>query len=249
MGCWYLAHSFDERAWVDDELVPELKKRGVEILNPFKNRVWLEELKYIDRGDPRYAQIIQSIPKETPGKIVQRDLDNIKKCDGLIVYVKNIRFGAAMETFYNSFVLGRGRSRTLVVLHEEIDSGEKETFEIFGRVIETYGDGPEDEAQKISEALAEPGAEYRDATLPEAFEKIKEYDGLAVELDGPNAEKAMKIFYNSSYLGRGREKTIIYLKGDGRKFKEHPWLKYLGTVVATEKDLEDATRKLNILRE
>lgn len=100
----YLAHSFEIRDYVRNEIQPKLENTGLEIVNPFGKSPELYEI----NGDTELDALeFREEEGWTGEKIVKTDLKKIRECDGLIAYIESPSIGTAMEIFYNSFHLER----------------------------------------------------------------------------------------------------------------------------------------------
>lgn len=91
----YLAHPFDTRKWVRDWELEVEKRLGIELLNPFYDAVGRTDIEKIDAGRrERYEQI-------NPTELVSRDLQHMRKCDGLVGIVDgSLSYGTIMEIVY-----------------------------------------------------------------------------------------------------------------------------------------------------
>lgn len=99
---FYVAHTFGERIFVRDELIPKLQKLGIKTLNPFYNSdgSWKEsrpEIKSADQGgeSPEWKRIVKSRSVD----IVDTDLDLIREADGIIAYMPEGSTGTTCEIF------------------------------------------------------------------------------------------------------------------------------------------------------
>jgi hypothetical protein len=97
---FYIAHTFSERHFIRDELIPKLHKLGCDTLNPFyePDGSWKEgrpEIKAADLGgmDARWAKIVKSRSMD----IVETDLDLIRAADGIIAYMPEGSTGTTCE--------------------------------------------------------------------------------------------------------------------------------------------------------
>lgn len=98
----YVAHFLHMRHMIRDIFCPKIQSLGIETLNPFYNsdgsiRVDRPEVKLIDDGKMEEYGITSSKLSEN---IVNRDLENIRSCDGLVAYIQEASIGCAMEIFY-----------------------------------------------------------------------------------------------------------------------------------------------------
>jgi len=99
---FYIAHTFGERHFVRDELIPKLQKLGIKTLNPFYNPdgSWLErrpEVKSADQGGESLEW--KRIVKARSVDIVDTDLDLIREADGIIAYMPEGSTGTTCEIF------------------------------------------------------------------------------------------------------------------------------------------------------
>jgi hypothetical protein len=97
---FYIAHTFSERVFVRDELIPKLHKLGVDTLNPFyeADGSWKEgrpEIKIADLGGqtPKWKRTVESRSVD----IVETDLDLIREADGIIAYMPEGSTGTTCE--------------------------------------------------------------------------------------------------------------------------------------------------------
>jgi len=97
---FYIAHTFSERIYVRDELIPALHRLGIRTLNPFYNPdgTWKEsrpEIKLADEGglSPKWAKTVRSRSVD----IVETDLDLIRQADGIIAYMPEGSTGTTCE--------------------------------------------------------------------------------------------------------------------------------------------------------
>ena len=94
---YYLAHPFGSRKWVR-EIELELENRlGVKLINPF----------YDDDGenpepvDSEKINVYDWMKKLNPNKVIERDLDLITHCNGVIAFITDDRsYGTTMEIVY-----------------------------------------------------------------------------------------------------------------------------------------------------
>jgi hypothetical protein len=105
MRTFYLAHSGSliksVRAW-------ELKVQGkyeIDLINPFKSNTFehVEELIKLNT-EKKMFKYLQSLSEETCHQIVDRDLEMIRKCDGIVAIFSSPTVGTAMEIFAASWV-------------------------------------------------------------------------------------------------------------------------------------------------
>lgn len=105
---FYIAHTFNQRHFVRDELVPVLQKIGIKTMNPFYNedgsykasRPEVEladelELKY--KQNPEKAKRFIRRVKTNYTDIVDMDLDMIDTADGIIAYMPTSSTGSTCE--------------------------------------------------------------------------------------------------------------------------------------------------------
>ena len=90
----YLSHPFPSRKRVREwELVIE-KRTGVTLVNPFYDVVGRDDVKKIDAG-------VMDRYKPDFNLVVTRDLEEIKKSEGLVVHIDgNVSYGTPMEMVY-----------------------------------------------------------------------------------------------------------------------------------------------------
>lgn len=100
---FYIAHTFGERIFVRDTLIPKLQKLGIKTLNPFYNPdgSWMErrpEVKSADQGgeSPEWKKIVKSRSMD----IVDTDLDLIREADGVIAYMPEGSTGTTCEIWF-----------------------------------------------------------------------------------------------------------------------------------------------------
>lgn len=91
----YLAHPFDTRNWVRSWELEVEKRLKIELLNPFYDASGRTDIEKIDAGRrERYEQI-------NPTELVNRDLQHMRKCDGLVGIVDgSLSYGTIMEIVY-----------------------------------------------------------------------------------------------------------------------------------------------------
>jgi len=99
----YLAHPFEMRHEIREWELEFEKRTGVELVNPFYD-VAREDMVKFDDGlaEPR------TIKEVNDGMyIVNRDLNVIEHCDGVVAFIKKGKesFGTPMEFFYSSRIL------------------------------------------------------------------------------------------------------------------------------------------------
>lgn len=97
---FYIAHTFSERHFVRDELIPKLQKLGIKTLNPFYNPdgSWKEsrpEIKIADQTgeSPKWKRTVKSRSED----IVETSLDLIRDSDGIIAYMPEGSTGTTCE--------------------------------------------------------------------------------------------------------------------------------------------------------
>lgn len=98
----YIAHHIHMRYQIRDKFCPNIQALGIETLNPFYNidgsfREDRSEIKLIDEGKMEEYGIRSS---ELSKDIVDRDLESIRSCDGLVAYIEAASIGCSMEIFY-----------------------------------------------------------------------------------------------------------------------------------------------------
>ncbi len=110
----YLAHNYGIRHTVKDTIQPKWENQfEIELFNPFADR---PELYETQNSSEKYAMHIDEQQKGmTPNQIMEQDLRDILKCDGLIAYVIKSCIGTFMELFYNSYILKR---KTIAVVDD-----------------------------------------------------------------------------------------------------------------------------------
>jgi hypothetical protein len=108
----YFAHPAADRKELREREIDMECRLGIELLNPFYD-VKCSDIIELDPGIRKPCQGIND-----PNKIVMRDLEAIKSCEGLLAVIPKDRpmIGASMEIFYNSFVLGRD---TYLIIEDE----------------------------------------------------------------------------------------------------------------------------------
>lgn len=105
---FYIAHTFNQRHFVRDKLVPKLQAIGIVTLNPFyeedgsfkSNRPEVEladelEMKYKEDAE-KAKRFIRKV-KTGYENIVDTDLDIIYNCDGIIAYMPDSSTGTTCE--------------------------------------------------------------------------------------------------------------------------------------------------------
>jgi len=105
---FYIAHTFNQRHFVRDELVPKLQALGIRTMNPFyredgshkSNRPEVEladELEEKYKENPERAKKFIRRLKKNFDDIVDTDLDMIFTADGIIAYMPNSSTGTTCE--------------------------------------------------------------------------------------------------------------------------------------------------------
>lgn len=220
----YLAHPSTHRRFVK-ALQQELEAQELNIINPFEGRPWYDD-RYLDlkRGEPKHTELLNEHPEEdNPAVLVSRDLAKIDRSYGLIAYVPTISFGTSMEILYNSFIKGRGRGRT-VILVDDINGYDKVLLDQFGTVVDVDGMTASEmagEADKMTLNNQGPPETLR------VFEDLHKQRKLVVNAECSSVEGAFLIMYNSLYLNRGKKETFVVTE----KYKHHPWLRYFTTLI------------------
>lgn len=97
---FYIAHTFSERHFIRDELIPKLHKLGLRTLNPFyePDGSWKEsrpEIKLADTGGE--SQEWKKTVKSRSVDIVETDLDLIREADGIIAFMPEGSTGTTCE--------------------------------------------------------------------------------------------------------------------------------------------------------
>lgn len=105
MKKYYLAHSCE---LIDSVRKWELKVQGkfkVDLINPFKGNEFenMEELRKLTTRK-KLLQYMRTLDDETCRKIVEYDLDLLRKCDALIAVFRNPSVGTAMEIFAAAYL-------------------------------------------------------------------------------------------------------------------------------------------------
>ena len=107
MRTYYLAHSVFKRFYVRDRLIPALRDHlQIEVFNPFADRPFLfDELD----ENATIPEIVKNRNMKTHQEIVQKDLDDIVKCDGVIALISDDvkQVGTMMEIFFASAILDK----------------------------------------------------------------------------------------------------------------------------------------------
>lgn len=101
----YFAHNFNERKKFREVELKIEEVLGIELLNPFyDDPARAEEMKELDARDADASVRIANLTanpfnrdEDRPEVIVQRDLVNLAKSDGLITIVEKPSFGTAIE--------------------------------------------------------------------------------------------------------------------------------------------------------
>lgn len=104
---FYIAHTFSERIFVRDKLIPRLHKLGIETINPFyeSDGSWKESRPEVRMADQmaeggiepeRAAKFIKRV-RANYENIVDTDLDLIYKSDGIICYMPEGSTGSTCE--------------------------------------------------------------------------------------------------------------------------------------------------------
>ena len=99
---FYIAHKITTRHSIRDDIIPFLHECGIETVNPFYNpdgttRKDRPEIKSIDGGRLEEYGITRKVQSRD---IVERDLEKIRKSDGIIAFIEESSIGTAMEIFY-----------------------------------------------------------------------------------------------------------------------------------------------------
>lgn len=96
----YLAHPLELRKQIREVELEIEGATGIELLNPFYD-TGRDDIYKIDRGE-----IIRSAPDLDFRAIVEKDLGNIAKCDGLIAYIERgiYSLGTLFETWNTMLV-------------------------------------------------------------------------------------------------------------------------------------------------
>jgi len=105
MKKYYLAHSCE---LIDSVRKWELKVQGrfkVDLINPFKGNEFenMEELRQLTTRT-KLLQYMRTLDEDTCQKIVEYDLELLRKCDGLIAVFRNPSLGTAMEIFSAAYL-------------------------------------------------------------------------------------------------------------------------------------------------
>jgi len=114
---FYIAHTFNQRHFVRDELIPKLQAIGIKTLNPFykpdgsykSNRPEVEladELERKYKQNPEKAKRFIRRVKTNYEDIVDTDLDMIHSADGIIAYMPNSSTGTTCEIWTCGGVFG-----------------------------------------------------------------------------------------------------------------------------------------------
>lgn len=100
---FYIAHTFGERIFVRDKLIPSLHKIGVRTRNPFYNSdgSWKKsrpEIKIADQTgeSPKWKRTVKLRSED----IVETDLDLIREADGVIAYMPEGSTGTTCEIWF-----------------------------------------------------------------------------------------------------------------------------------------------------
>ena len=107
---FYIAHTFSERHFVRDELVPALHRLGINTLNPFyePDGSWKEdrpEIRIADAGkmvmpykqkDSTHRKWVKTV-KARSLDIVETDMDLIQQADGIIAFMPDGSTGTTCE--------------------------------------------------------------------------------------------------------------------------------------------------------
>lgn len=104
---FYIAHTFGERIFVRDKLIPKLQKLGIETINPFyeSDGSWKEarpEVRMADQMaeggiEPERASKFIKRVRANYENIVDTDLDLIYEVDGVICYMPEGSTGSTCE--------------------------------------------------------------------------------------------------------------------------------------------------------
>jgi len=95
----YLAHPFDNRKELREWELGFEKRTGINLVNPFYDTE-RKDVEIIDLG------IVGRYEKLIPKEIVERDLDIIKNCNGVVGFITgSISYGTIMEITYNYLLL------------------------------------------------------------------------------------------------------------------------------------------------
>ena len=92
---FYLAHPFDARKRIRRWEKDFEKRTGIELVNPFYDEVDRTDVEKIDAGRAeRYEKLI-------PSDLVERDVDYIKKSDGVVAFITgDLSYGTIQEMVY-----------------------------------------------------------------------------------------------------------------------------------------------------
>ncbi|MBR9681336.1 MAG: hypothetical protein GOV00_00895 [Candidatus Altiarchaeota archaeon] len=221
---YYIAHGFvppSFRRHVKDEVQPALDAVGVSTVNPFDGRIWAQEEYYIDRDNPLYHEVLDNDPNERPNVVVKRDLDNIDDCDGLIAYASAISIGTSMELFYNSFMKGRGKNKSIFVYTDDLPETELKCLEHFATLVDGRSKTLHQLALEISDVIFYENGDH--PQLPPGIDSK-----APIEITTPTVLDSIRIIYNSKALDRGPEGTPVILKDS--RYAAHPWLNYFSEI-------------------
>lgn len=114
---FYMAHTFGERYYVRDTLIPKLESIGFKMINPFyeENGEWKEgqiDLKIKEEDGILLPDMPDLFKEEKPKEIgnigaliVSTDLNTIFfKCDGIIAYMPDSSAGTISEIWSQGFI-------------------------------------------------------------------------------------------------------------------------------------------------
>ena len=108
----YLAHSFNTRFKVKDEITPLIQEMypDYEIENPFLREGRENQAIFEYEGNSEKELALERDKSnydldQRNKEIVEEDIRQLEECDILVCYVENLSIGAPCEVFYNSYIL------------------------------------------------------------------------------------------------------------------------------------------------
>lgn len=95
----YLAHNFNDRFGVRKTELKIEKIYNIELFNPFydSDRNDVTQLDKVGETREELDKTMRKYTKEQCKELVERDLDAIRHCDGILTIIKSPSFGTSME--------------------------------------------------------------------------------------------------------------------------------------------------------
>jgi len=112
----YLAHATKDMKYVRRLIQPKLKEIFDIIINPFDYEHWEKDNESLIYKSTKYiAYKIQL--KRKAYKTVERDLQQIDECDGIVAFIRSQSVGLFMELFYG-YMKYKRKKPIYIILHE-----------------------------------------------------------------------------------------------------------------------------------